>query len=362
MGATSEAAAVRRFEFLVEGLEVERECAVGPVVIRPQGAAYRDIEAEAAATHPVVAFGSDEIRDWDSATAIAPGADVDDAEAKVRIALAILRLLQHARNRYVDAGRQLFGLRGEVQAVTRVVLAHGERLGISWRRHGNLAGWTFSSVDLDQLTDDARFSYLCDALTRPEECRGELQRRVLLALEFLDEARRSLVPRVIVLLTAIAIEILLSDDDDPHRKPRRHEITRVCKRTAYLTCRADCGRGGPDCPYLHVNDWDDVDRVDREVDGICSAFMDATSHAMLIVTRTDMDGTEISSEEHHGLFMQRNRVAHAGVEVEPDKARRLRWKADYTFLAAVDWFAVHAAARTIADLDASIPPSPASAT
>ncbi len=337
----------RPFELLIEGLQVPFAWPVGPVTFRPAGALLADLEiGNAHPEHWYQGWLREHLVKWTFATAQTMAKDQVEAEAVVSASLAVLRLFQGTRTR-LDTRNQLFGLPGELMSARRESVALGDFPGLGWRNVGSLGPWTFSDEDARAFANDARFSYLVNALLLTPSQRNELQDRALLSLELLDEALLTSNRRMSVLLSAIAIEILLGDER------RADRVVRIAARGAFLSCHGNCGRGGGDCPYTVAATWRDVEQINANVPGICSAFMKTISGIGIVTTRRDpRDGSHIGEPSYrYGLFEDRNKIVHAGAAPDDDASKRHAWNATHLYLKAIEWVATNSAA-TVDDIDA----------
>lgn len=67
---------------------------------------------------------------------------------------------------------------------------------------------------------EPEYRFLDDALRVPEAGRSELQRRALLAVNLLSQARLSFIPELALLNSVVALEVLLGEDEHNSKKFR----------------------------------------------------------------------------------------------------------------------------------------------
>ena len=182
------------------------------------------------------------------------GANDDEAMAAAAeltgTAVAIMRTVQHIRHRMNGMEHQAFGLPGDVPSAVTTYIVKGEKLTVGASRSGALAGFTFSDEDHQAWLADPVFRFLDQALSRPEPDRTMLQGRALLAISLLSQIWVSYKPDVGLLNAAMALEVLLGEEDDKEKK------TRIARRASYFTCgwpgQVYPGTGRAACPLLSL--------------------------------------------------------------------------------------------------------------
>ena len=145
-------------------------------------------------------------------------------------ALAILRLLQHLRNPTINTHLQPFGLPGQVAPPWRVGyidLIGGPSLG--YVAGDSIPGWTFSDDDYFALQADPGLQFVASAIAKPD--RSRLERRALLGARLLSTSTLSHDPDQKLLNAAVAIEVLIGDDQKEGVKKFR-----LARRHAFLAC------------------------------------------------------------------------------------------------------------------------------
>jgi len=176
-------------------------------------------------------------------------ADARTAYTHVADAVAILRLLQHARAPRVDTDLQTFGLPGQVAQWNVELIDLSAGPGLSYFRGGAAPGWTFSADDYAAFQRDPGLQFLGTALA--ESDRTALQRRALLGTRLLSTSTLEQDPDQKLLAAVMAVEVLLGDDG---KGPKKY---RLARRHADLACSVPqasmCGRDRPSCPYLSLD-------------------------------------------------------------------------------------------------------------
>ena len=254
--------AANRVLLPVPGLDVPGIWQVGPVTFHP--AADARILAEAIVHEhgrpdiPVLRTMLDDRISalCESAVAEVSVAGANDGEAMATAAeltgtaVAIMRAVQHIRHRMNGMEHQTFGLPGEVPSAVTTYIVKGEMLTVGASRSRALAGFTFSDEDHQAWIADPVFRFLDQALSRAEPDRTMLQGRALLAISLLSQIWVSYKPDVGLLNAAMALEVLLGEEDDKEKK------TRIARRASYFTCgwpgQVYPGTGRAACPLLSL--------------------------------------------------------------------------------------------------------------
>ena len=250
-----------------------------------------------------------------------------DAYQHVADALATLRLLQHERAPMVDTDWQTFGLPGQVTQwhVDYIDLAKGPAAGFF--RGGSVPGWTFTDDDYDAFESHDGLQFLSRALA--EQDRTHVERRAILGARLLSASTLEQDPDQKLLAAVMALEVLLSGDDD-EEGPKKF---RLARRYAFLTCSVPtssmCGRDRPSCPYLALDPDHKTQR--QEVIGL--------------LERAKSDARVLCSAYFRVIswYNARNRAVHDGTIGEDLKAVRnalyplYRWFVPQVYR----WYAAH---------------------
>lgn len=168
------------------------------------------------------------------------GPIIDGARDVARDVIAVLRLFQRVRVRYVSLDRQTFGLATDIGSIVEprwITDAVGRFASVSWERHGVLAPWTFRAADLQAYRTDPRFAYLDEALAAGDHGRDDWQGRAIAAARTMSLATIMERPAMRVILLAAALEALLGDKFTPGAKATGGH--RLARRAAYLYCGSD---------------------------------------------------------------------------------------------------------------------------
>lgn len=245
------------YHFPITNLRLPAEIQIGEVRFRPKEALVRLAAADdSPASQAWLQFRPRlleviESNEWATADLSAP--DDKHALAQVKDALAVLRLYQRRRYRYVNLERQTFGLSWDIGARrqdwwktkgSRVVGAGGSWTGVN-------ADWTFADKDLQEVAQDPVVTALDQWLRVPEAHLSNLQARALGALRYFDRASTVMLPDDVRIVTlATGIEGLLGDSEQSGRTHR------MALRAAFLGCVLDGVRHGPErlCPYFALLD------------------------------------------------------------------------------------------------------------
>jgi hypothetical protein len=346
---------MQTFALPVAGLQIPREWRLGRVIFQPAGVLLTQVVARTGKAAP---GSAGERRDEEvtrlatewakSATAHAAAEDPDGAAADVREALAVVRfLLRHFVELNVDFHK--VGLAEEIAPMFRdvVVLREDGQLGSGWHRIDGVVDVPLDEQHLDEWIGNPVVIFLSDELAKSASDRSSLGRRALTALQVLDRGFLALNPTVKVLFFAIAVEVMLSVEDDEERRNQRSFA--VARRIAYLGCDHGCGREEPPCPFI-----ESIPTADKLV-----------SHADELSTRGEGWGCPVflmfSSPRalekrlpFPPVFSLRNKIAHEGeTELDGKQVAYVRRLADSAIRVGLQWFASHTSA-TVEDLDKEI--------
>lgn len=319
---------VTDFHMIVRDLEVPRARRVGSAVFRPSGWLARRLEKALAAhttpekTHQnYTEFARRRIHDLKHASVTVRALDYDDARDKARDSIAILRLFQRLRHERIDTDSQTFGLEGDIdwKATDYWRTPPGSVPLWGGRARGIAGGWTFKKADYKAFFGDPVFVFLDDSLRRREKKRSEMARRAITALRVRGTNTKMLPRPVRVVLTAVALEVLLSDSkssDAAHR---------IAQRLAYLTCGSPPhGSARPKCFYLTAKDTPAVigemkELKAKKVPNVCGFYWRVRD-----------------------IFYARNAVAHQGASRFDEKEARNRlYQSDDMIRAILDWIVGH---------------------
>ena len=142
------------FHFPVVNLQMPTSLVVGDVTFRP-GAAFDqliDASSELISGTERAEFNKRQREKQDARWAVAEveAASLDDARTTARDAIAVLRLYQRSRYRYVSVERQTFGLTPDVgrSVEDHWVSRDGRVVGPGFQVHGILSDWTFKEADI----------------------------------------------------------------------------------------------------------------------------------------------------------------------------------------------------------------------
>jgi hypothetical protein len=250
-----------------------------------------------------------------------------DAYEQVADALAALRLLQHERAPMVDTDWQTFGLPGQVRQwhVEYIELGSGPTHGFF--RGGSVPGWTFTDEDYDAFQSHAGLQFLSKALAKQE--RTSAEQRAILGARLLSASTLEQDADQKLLAAVMALEVLLSGDDD-EEGPKKF---RLARRYAFLTCSVPmgsmCGRDRASCSYL-ASDPDDKKQRQAVIG---------------MLERARSDARVICSEYFRVInwYNARNRVVHDGTVGEDVKAVRNALYSLYRWFVpqAYRWYATH---------------------
>lgn len=221
---------------------------------------------------------------------------IDEAAERAREAIAVARLFQRVVVPAFNLDAQTFGLQADIGSpVDRYWVTGGRGLpGRGWRRHGIMADWTFTAPMLRQIDRDARFQFLSRAIGTDPTARSDVQRRLVLALRFLNRATLMVPPPIRVVMLALVLEVLLSDR-------KGGDLThRIARRAAYLTCgRPNDPHGQGARPACYVLAALDTDEVEANASARAAAGLSTTC----------------SWYEHiRDIYRARNWVMHRGYE------------------------------------------------
>lgn len=267
--------------------------------------------------------------------------DLDEAMHQVASALAVLRAMQHMRRPLSDAGRQTFGLPGQVRSAGVDYFRLAGDLSMGGARTGVLGGFTFSDDDYQVWVTDREYRYLDKALQRADAERTNLQRRALVATELLSDAWLSWQPDIALLTTVIALEVLLGEEHDKDKK------FRVARRVSYFMCgwpgdnRYPAGNRPP-CALLTLplnSRGQPRQELQRLLDAVNSGQTSPCTEFFGILD----------------LFDARNRIVHGGrIGLKENEQSAATWFIPrYLLPQVLRWFADHPGAE-LAELDAEI--------
>jgi hypothetical protein len=277
---------------------------VGPVLFRQQGTFAPFIERQIQRYPPETKLRTylDRVRKDSAevkyAVAQVRARSIEDATERVREAISIARLFQRVVLPHSNVDQQTFGLAIDIGSP---LVQHwetgtpGHYPGGGWRRQGVLADWTFTRTMLRQVDRDSRFRYLTAALSTEPEARTDVQRRLILALRFLNRATVMVPAPIRVAMLALVLEVLLSDN-------KSGDLTyRIARRGAYLTCGRPTDPHGPGArPACFLLAVDDTNAASAEASRRLAAGL----------------GYRCGWYEHvRMIYDRRNRVMHRGFEV-----------------------------------------------
>jgi hypothetical protein len=323
-------------------LRVPREWRVGRVWLRRPEWLLARIEATRAApgtTHTeALERLAVEVRELPWVLAVAEAATDEEARAIVEEHIAVLRLYQRFRYRYVSLDRQTFGLPETIRRIweTFYVLESDIVIGAGFTQSGVLGAWEFKIEDLDAWPEDAAFAYFEDLLRKEPGKRSDTENRLITALGIASVSTVSLRAPLRHVLYAVALEALLGN---PPPAERTH---RIAVRAAFLTCDLlgpePRGRHGPErpaCPILAYATRKEMRKKVREMfpngSPICSYY-----------------------EWIHNVTTQRNTVLHEGLRGGDHRtAAGAEGRVDEVILEYAR-MAAHVPLTSLADLDAEI--------
>ena len=351
--------AANRVLLPVPGLDVLSIWQVGPVTFHP--AADARVLAEAIVHEhgrPDIPALRTMLHDrisalCESAVAEVSVAGANDGEAMATAAeltgtaVAIMRAVQHIRHRMNGMEHQAFGLPGEVPSTVTTYVVKGEMLTVGASKSRALAGFTLSDEDHQAWMADPVFRFLDQALSRPEPDRTMLQGRALLAVSLLSQIWVSYKPDVGLLNAAMALEVLLGEEDDKEKK------TRIARRASYFSCgwpgQAYPGTGRAACPLLSLPLRSEQHRRGApgpELQGILDEMREGRR---IPCTRF---------VQVRGIYSARNKIVHEG-RLPAGWAHPDTWFIAALLLGPVlAWFASHPDSN-LSELDAEIAALPA---
>lgn len=267
--------------------------------------------------------------------------DLNEAMPQIASALAVLRVVQHMRRPLSDAGRQTFGLPGQVRSAHVDYFSLADELGMGGARVGTLGGFTFGDDDHQAWVTDREYRYLDEALKRADAERTVLQRRALVAIDLLSDAWLSWQPDIALLTTVIALEVLLGEERDKDKK------FRIARRVSYFMCgwpgddRYPSGNRPP-CALLTLPltaRGQPQQELRDLIDAVNSGQADWCTEFFRVLD----------------LFDARNRIVHGGrIGLKENEQSAATWFISrYLLPQVLRWFADHPDAG-LAELDAEI--------
>jgi hypothetical protein len=286
---------------------------------------------------------------------LAPGGKIDEptmdlAREVARDTIAVLRLFQRARVRYVSLDRQTFGLATDIGSVVEqrwVTDAVGRYAGMGWTLHGVFgAEWRFKTADLRAYHHDPRFAYLNRALAAGDAGRDDWQRRAITAIRTMNIATVMQRPANRIVLMATSVEALLGDEFDPSRSGAGGD--QLARRAAYIWCGTDF-----DPRTLHRPG-------SRPACGLLTAKRDPKKDPRLYDRASGVWACSWYGAVRN-LYDDRNAALHGSATFDQRAATRHEFNLDKVVLATVDWV-LDRRPSSIADLDsdiAALPPDPA---
>ncbi|MEV4415059.1 hypothetical protein [Catellatospora sp. NPDC049609] len=341
------------YHFHLPAVQADRSLSIGPATLLPAGQLQLDVERQIDAW-PARNDGQQALHDeilalaksWAAdATLEVTASDHGEANRLADEAMAILRLFVRSKS-FTEMPK--IARTGEIINSSRqtINIEPGEAIGARWQRIDGHLPFRFSEQLILDLQKDQRLDLLGRQMLLPLEQRSHLGQRAITALTVLDLSYRSLEPTVQVLGAAIAVETMFSSNSGGSHSAQALPIAR---RVAYLSCRAECGRTNPACPYIQVKKANDLQAQLLAAAGrgdawLCTAFVDVAAPREIANALADLP-----------LFAARNEIAHMGrTTLDTKRLRSLRWLADEIVMMGLSWLADRPDEATIADLDAEI--------
>jgi len=197
---------VKSFAIPIVNLRVPREWRVGRVWLRRPEWLLARIEATRAAPgtshNEVLERLAVEVRELPWVLAVAEAATDEEARAIVEEHVAVLRLYQRFRYRYVSLDRQTFGLPETIRRIwENFYVLEGEIvIGAGFTQSGVLGPWDFKMEDVDAWPKDVPFAYFESLLGKEPTERSDAENRLITALGIASVSTASLratAPRVV---------------------------------------------------------------------------------------------------------------------------------------------------------------------
>jgi hypothetical protein len=342
-----------RLHFAVTNLTVPLAWRVGRTTLHPPGHLLARLDARLGEIHPPLPeFLVDDYRQelrslvWSTISVPVPPSDgrldelaIDRARDIARDTIAVLRLFQRSRARYISLERQTFGLAADFGSVVETRWAtdrRGRWAGGGWTHHGILAPWAFRSADLRAFRTDPRFAYINAALVSAnDDWRG----RVIAAVRTMSAATVMQRASTRIVLLGTALEALLGDPFVAgHRGVGGH---RLAKRAAYLWCGTDMPSPSPHRP------------VGRPACLFLTAGTDPRGDPSVYDKLSGNWACSWYGIMRH-LYDDRNAVLHGGVAaLDQKRASAYQFNFDKVLLATIDWI-LQRQPVSVADLDFDI--------
>lgn len=310
------------FAIPIINLKIPNEWKVGRVALRPPTWIREVIEASRPTRGEPWRERLDrlaaEARELRWALAVIEARDYEEARVIAEEHIAVLRVYQRFRYRYVSLDRQTFGL---PDAITRhfeeyyALDADGIIVGMGFAQSGVLGEWEFSPADLDAWGDDEAFVFFDELLRKDAMARSEPEKRLSTGLGILNIATASLRPALRHVLIAVALEALLGDDEMPGRAHR------IAARSAFLTCDTlgspQAGPHGPSRPACAIVAYAQEKEMRVKIEALGLPGYTSCSYY----------------ENVRAMFDRRNNVLHEGLDPGDDKKPgSSEWWSDHVFL------------------------------
>ncbi len=323
----------------VINLTVPMDWRVGRLELRPPEWLREriDRERERAPTSRAELFTriASQVSELKWAVATVEASDYEQARSIVQEHVAVLRLYQRARYRYVSLDAQTFGLPDILGRFWEEYYAFEDDrfVGTGFSQSGVLGSWAFSADDVHGWPHDKVFAHVDVLLRRPADERKEAERRFFTALAMTGVSTRAVRATLRHVLYAAALEALLGDE------PQQQRTHRIAVRSAYLTCDLSHDESGdrhgparPACPVLAYASEEQMRERIRVLfgdDHICTYY-----------------------EEVRAIFRRRNVVLHEAREPDDAKPESTEWWTDKVLLAFAR--ALADGVGSLADLDREI--------